>query len=220
MRAVSDKKERSDGRETREAILAEAEREFAANGFEQTSVRAICKAAGVNVALANRYFGNKENLYRTVAKRLFGDLGEPMTHLAGTVTDAKSWRAAVKTWVDDFLYMTLPDARAQRLCAGLFRHEVVQPTAFHEEFRREFGKPVYDSLVALLSMATDDESVRAHWTAFVWAQVSVYALADGRWHGAFRPKGASVAAWRESIGKFICENIYRGLRYRPGKERK
>ena len=129
-------RERSDGKATREAILEAAEAEFAEHGYEAASTRGICTRAGVNVALVNRYFKSKENLYRIVAKRLFGDLGAPMAALPGTVADGKSWRAAVRAWVDDFLFMTLPTRSAQRRCAALFRQEVTQPTKFHAEFKQ------------------------------------------------------------------------------------
>ncbi|MGD9637123.1 MAG: DUF1956 domain-containing protein, partial [Pirellulales bacterium] len=36
---------------------------FAARGFESTTVRDICQAAGANVAAVNYYFGDKERLY-------------------------------------------------------------------------------------------------------------------------------------------------------------
>ena len=140
------RKERSDGQETREALLAAAAAEFAEKGFEGASTRGICARAGVNAALANRYFGTKESLYRLVAKRFFGGLGAPLAALAERVTDEASWRAALREWVEDFLFMTLPSAKPQKLCAGLFHHEATHPTKFHAEFKRDFGKPVYDGL--------------------------------------------------------------------------
>ena len=72
------RKARQDGVETREAILAAAEQEFAEKGFALASAREICRRAKANSALMNRYFGSKEALYRIVAKRLFGDLGAPL----------------------------------------------------------------------------------------------------------------------------------------------
>ena len=202
------KRERADGQATREAIFEAAADEFAAKGYELASVRAICAKAGANVALANRYFGSKEELYRLVAKRLFGDLGAPLAQLADGVTDDASWRAAVREWIDDFLFMTLPTKKAQRRCAALFRHEVTHPTAFQDEFRRLFGKPVYDSLRKLLAFKIKDDVELDLWTSSVWAQVSVYALADKSWHASFRPKGMKDADWSSLVRDHICQTLF------------
>ena len=207
------RKPREDGEATREAILAAAEVEFSEKGFALASVREICRRAGANVALANRYYGSKENLYRLVAKRLFGDLGAPMTDLPASVHDAASWKAAVRTWIDDFLFMTIPSEKAQRLCAGLFRHEVVTPTKFHSEFKRDFGKPVYDSLHELLSLAVKDATELELWCSSIWAQVSAYALADRKWHASFQPAGADPVAWRDRVRDFICANVFGRISY-------
>ena len=202
------KRERADGQATREAIFEAAADEFAAKGYELASVRAICAKAGANVALANRYFGSKEDLYRLVAKRLFGDLGAPLAKLADGVTDDASWRAAVREWIDDFLFMTLPTKKAQLRCAALFRHEVTHPTSFQDEFRRLFGKPVYDSLRKLLAYKIKDDVELDLWTSSVWAQVSVYALADKSWHASFRPKGMKDSDWSSLVRDHICQTLF------------
>ena len=205
------RKERCDGAETREAILAAAADEFAEKGFELASAREICRRAGVNSALLSRYFGSKESLYRIVAKRLFGDLGAPLARLAEGVKDDASWRAAVREWVDDMLFMTIPTERAQKLCAALFRHEVTRPTKFHREFSDAFGKPVYEGLRALLSRKIKNPEKLDLWCSSVWAQVSVYALADGEWHKAFRPNGAKARAWAERVRDHICDQVFLSL---------
>ncbi len=202
------RKMRSDGVATREAILAAAEVEFSEKGFALASVRAICANAGANIALANRYFGTKEDLYRVVAKRLFGDLGAPMARVAEKATTVKGWREAVRAWVSDFLFMTMPTERPQILCRGLFRHEVVSPTKFHDEFVRDYGKPIYDSLVALVAQAETDP-VRIEWlTSSIWSQIAIYALADERWQKRFRPAGVTQEAWREVVGEQICSSFF------------
>ena len=206
------RKERCDGCETREAILDAAEEEFSDKGFELASMREICRKADANSALASRYFGSKAGLYRVVAKRLFGDLGAPMTVLAASVRDDATWKAAVREWVADFLYMTMPTAKAQKRCAGLFRHEVTAPTKFHVEFMRAFGKPVYDALHALIAMKVKDAHRIELMTSSVWAQVAVYALSDSRLHASFRPKGVTVEAWREKVCDHVCENVYGGVK--------
>lgn len=208
------RKSRCDGVATRKAILEAATDEFCEKGYALGSVRAICARAGVNVALANRYFGSKDELYRATAKALFGDLGAPLAVLHETAKDAHSWKTAVRKWVSGFLFMTLPSEKAQRRCASLFRHEVTQPTRFHDEFRMAFGKPVHDGLRRLLTKATDDETELDLWTSSVWAQVSVYALADETWHQSFRPVGMTTEEWAARLERFICEGIFSRLRFR------
>ena len=210
---MAERKSRIDGERTRGKILAAAEREFAEKGYELASVREISRRAGVNMALANRYFGSKEELYRIVARRLFGDLGAPMAALAEKATDEASWRAAVREWVDDFLFMTLPTEPAQELCAALFRHEVTHPTKFHAEFLHDFGKPVYDALRNLLAHVLSDETQLELWTTSVWAQVSVYALADKTWHASFRPEGVGVRAWAEEVRDHIYATLFASVKF-------
>lgn len=207
------RKQRTDGIETREAILAAAEVEFAEKGYALASVRTICKAAGANVALANRYFGSKQELYKLVAQRLFGDLGAPLAEIPAKVKDAASWRAAVREWIDDMLFMTIPTERAQKLCAGLFRQEVTRPTEFFKDFMDAFGKPVYAALEKLIAKATDDAGDVAQWTAAIWSQVSVYALADEKALKPFRPKGLTRAAWRDAVAEHIAASVFAGISY-------
>ena len=209
--AKKSRKARQDGAATREAILAAAAEEFADKGFALASARAICRRAGANSALLSRYFGSKEALYRLVAKRLFGDLGAPLATLCDSVSDEATWRAAVREWVDDMLFMTLPTEKAQRLCAALFRHEVTRPTKFHAEFKEAFGRPVYGGLRQLLAMRIKDEERLELLTTSVWAQVSVYALADVKWHASFRPNGLGNRAWAEKVTDSICEQVFLAL---------
>ncbi len=58
------------GADTREKILDAAERLFAAYGFAGTSLRAVTKEAGVNLAAVHYHFGTKEDLLRAVLSRI------------------------------------------------------------------------------------------------------------------------------------------------------
>lgn len=55
--------------DTKTHILDIAERHFARDGFAGTSLRAIIKDAGVNVAAIAYHFGTKEELYQAVTER-------------------------------------------------------------------------------------------------------------------------------------------------------
>ena len=114
----------------------------------------------------------------------------------------------MREWVDDMLFMTLPTEKAQKLCAGLFRHEVTSPTKFHAEFKEAFGRPVYEGLRKLLAMKVKDEEMLELLMTSIWAQVSVYALADVKWHKSFRPAGLGNRAWAEKVRDHICEQVF------------
>ncbi len=57
------RKQRTDGQETRQRLLAAASEVFAEKGFWETTNADICKKAGVNTAAVNYHFGSKEELY-------------------------------------------------------------------------------------------------------------------------------------------------------------
>ena len=100
---------------------------------------------------------------------------------------------------------------ARKLCASLFRHEVTSPTRFHAEFKEAFGRPVYEGLKNLLAMKVKDVEQLDLWTSSIWAQVSVYALADSKWHGDFRPEGLDNRAWAEKVRDHICEQVFAAI---------
>ncbi|MDI3406836.1 TetR/AcrR family transcriptional regulator [Streptomyces cavernicola] len=55
--------EREQGPAARERILEAARSEFAARGYDKTSVRGIAKVAGVDAALVHHYFGSKDEVF-------------------------------------------------------------------------------------------------------------------------------------------------------------
>lgn len=52
-------------------ILISAKSLFAKQGFDGTSVRQICEAAGANVALVSYYFGGKEKVFEAIFEHFF-----------------------------------------------------------------------------------------------------------------------------------------------------
>lgn len=80
---------------TRQAMLVAARRHFLEESYENVGLRDIAGEVGVDVALVNRYFGSKEELFKEVLRegkaekfdvaRLSGDLP---AYLADLATDA------------------------------------------------------------------------------------------------------------------------------------
>ena len=52
---------------TRRAILQAARSAFAAHGYDQTTIRSVARAAGIDASMVMRYFGSKAGLFTAAA---------------------------------------------------------------------------------------------------------------------------------------------------------
>ena len=87
-----------DAPNAREAILDAAESQFAAHGFDGTTIKRLAGAVGVNTALLYYYFADKEALYAVVIARLLGRLsGEMSQSMAAGLSPDAAIRAFVAT---------------------------------------------------------------------------------------------------------------------------
>ena len=86
---------------SRDQILDAAERLFADQGFNRTTIKHIGEAAGVNTALLYYYFGDKERLYRAVLERLVSRLvGRTLGRLQTDATPSLKIRGFIEAQVE------------------------------------------------------------------------------------------------------------------------
>ncbi|MET9266518.1 TetR family transcriptional regulator [Amycolatopsis sp. NPDC004079] len=82
-----DARGRSGKRQLSEArILAAARRQFARQGYNQTTIRGIAAAAGVDPTLVMRYFGSKDELFSQVTEDVTPD--EPTGSTPGELAES------------------------------------------------------------------------------------------------------------------------------------
>ncbi|NEW30224.1 TetR/AcrR family transcriptional regulator, partial [Nocardia cyriacigeorgica] len=62
--------------DTRERLLAAAERLLLESGYERVSIRAVCAAAEVNPAAVHYHFGSKQALVAALLQSRLGPLWE------------------------------------------------------------------------------------------------------------------------------------------------
>ncbi|MFK3737412.1 CerR family C-terminal domain-containing protein [Massilia sp. TN1-12] len=125
------RRQRSDGIQARERILAAALRLFVERGYASTPVRDIAQAADANVAAIAYYFGDKAGLYRAA-------LYEPVCALAGddalsAATDLPL-RAALAATIRACL-APLGQGRNALLCVRLRQREAFEPTGMLDDER-------------------------------------------------------------------------------------
>lgn len=98
----------------REHIINVAEEHFSRQGFEGTSIRALCKSAGVNVAMINYYFGSKNGLFEALVKSKIAFMKGKLSELVidNTKTPLHKINLIISAYVNRFFdhqgfYLTL-----------------------------------------------------------------------------------------------------------------
>ncbi len=200
---------------TKENIMAVAMRLFAKKGLKLVTVREICKAANVNVALVNYYFRNKGGLYQACVERLFHEnTGDELCTIDATVSDARSWRAAVRGWIFGVARALRATKGGTALAAGFFRQEMVNPSAMCNLVRERYVIPVQNSLLRLIAMAVDDVHEQRLWGDSIWSQLCAYVLRDASWNPIFHPEDVKADAWSDSVADFVYRQVIAGMKYR------
>ena len=200
---------------TKENIMAAAMRLFAEKGLKLVTVREICMAAKVNVALVNYHFRNTNGLYQACVERLFHEnTGDELCSLDASVTDARSWREAVRGWIFGVSRALHTAKGGAAFVAGFFRQEMVNPSPMCDLVRERYVVPVLNGLLRLVAMAVEDSHEQHRWVESIWSQLSAYVLVDASWQPVFRPRNAKADAWADSIADFVYRQAMAGMKFR------
>ncbi|TMQ90072.1 helix-turn-helix transcriptional regulator [Actinomadura soli] len=137
-----------------------AHRLFASGGEEATSLRAITREAGVNVAAIHYHFGGRDGLLREVLDRYVGPLNRRRLALLDEAERAHGSVVPVTLLLEAFLrpdLELLARLRADQLQVARFLGRAyTQPSAVLEGLVRRQFEPVAARLVPLLRRALPD----------------------------------------------------------------
>lgn len=111
--------------ETRQRVLEVAERLFAEHGFENVTVRDICKEAGANVAAVNYYFRDKWGLYLEVVQKNI-EFSKQMSKLAHNPGPNKSPEERLRHYISTVLQHILREGECWQ--GHLMAREMNDPT--------------------------------------------------------------------------------------------
>ena len=105
---------------TRDAILVAAREAFAERGYDQSSLREIAAAAGVDPAMVHHYFGNKDNLFLAVLQAPVNPVGLMPQLLAGGLSELPEQlvRTFLSIWDDP-----VSGGAAVAILRSSFQHE-------------------------------------------------------------------------------------------------
>jgi len=167
----------TDVAETRERLLESARRLFAERGFEDVTVREICREAGANLALVNYYFGDKLGLYHEVVNQAIAKVRE-FNSLAMTAPPDSTAEERLRHFVRGLLYRVFELRDANTWVHRLVQHELSRPTEAATRIMEEAMAPRIRYLAGivteLLSCPKNDPRVM-HCVASVHGLCLVYS---------------------------------------------
>ena len=135
---------RSGASDTRERIAAAARSQFADQGYERATFRAIAASAGVDPALVVHFYGSKEELFRRVMA-LPPQIADALEHVADGPRETAGRRLA------EVVVGVLENPASRPVVLGRIRCATTHPDA--AELVREI---VTRDLLRLASALTDD----------------------------------------------------------------
>ncbi len=178
-----------EGRDTKERLLAAAERLFAERGFEGASLRAVTQAAGTSVSAANYHFGSKQALLRATLRRRV----EPVNRLRLERLDALEAAAAgaplaLEALLDAFLRPAFEVRAAAQDGSAYYRQIAARlysdPPELVSDLKRELFGPVFERFFAALQRALPDHPPAGLALAFHFTVGAVIYVMSGHLDGA------------------------------------
>ena len=148
--------------ETRRQLLEAAAEVFAEAGFQNATVREICRRAGANIAAINYHFGDKEALYLEVIRDSHAKTLEKYPPLLGLSADASADKK-LRAYVHSLLLRIFDHGPTS--CHGkLMLREMIEPTGAMEMLIEERIRPMSEQLWKIvgeiLNRPADDAVVK------------------------------------------------------------
>jgi AcrR family transcriptional regulator len=132
--------------DTRQNLINCAGAIFSAKGFETTTVREVCQAAGVNIAAIHYHFGDKERLYIECVKHAHCRHGMTEFEWPGGMSSQDRLTSMVVHMLTMMLATDQPVWQIE-----LMVRELARPTAACRALVEEFISPVFTQLLGIVS---------------------------------------------------------------------
>lgn len=156
--------------DTSETILDCAEEEFAAHGYDGTSLRIIAERAAVNQALIRYYFGSKDGLYRAIFLRRGHALSAERVRLLEALERRRSPAPRLQEIVYAFLKPAM-DVRTQGAGGIAYMRLLARLQNETDALSRDLRRDVYEASTQLFIKALQRAVPKVDPAAMYWRMV-------------------------------------------------
>ena len=138
--------------DTRQRLVDAAAKMFADKGFDNVTVREICKASNANVAAVNYHFGDKAGLYRAVVMKAIDEMRET-NELSQRAGDGLSPDEQIRSFVRVFVSRLRGDGPTAWI-HKLMAREMERPTDVLDLVMQQVIKPRIEYLCSVIGAIT------------------------------------------------------------------
>lgn len=193
--------------QTRERLLAAARVVFSEHGFQNATVREICRRAGVNIAAINYHFSSKEALFAATLNF------EPLLALCEIANqDLVSAQERLVNFIHDFLMQLLDEKESSVQCQFMAR-ELAEPSPVLGKIVQEAIAPIHQFVANLVreivgTKISEEELRRCVFSIF--GQCVYYRHGQPviqRLHPKLRYDNREIEAIAKHIGEFTIAGL-------------
>ena len=204
--ARRERKARTDGTVTRAGLVETAGELFAERGYADTTGKAICERAGVNMAAVNYHFGSRDGLYLEVLREVHQRIVS-LAFLRELARGALPPEEKLRAFLRELVGHVLADAGNWPM--RVWARELLAPSPLWERFVREEAQPKFELLSAVVGEITGLEPGDARLPALVLGVIApcLMLLVAGRERATpvqplFRQDAAALAEqfWAFALG--------------------
>lgn len=201
--------------DTRTRILNAAGAAFAEHGYEGTTIRAICRRAGVNLAAVNYHFESKKRLYQEVMRYAYQFRAEqtPIPRWpSGTPANVRL-RDFVWTMVQRLLV-----AKELPWQARLMTREMLNPSDACRKLAEECFRPHFELLVDILRDLIPNKPPlpKLHQLAFAIISQCLFYKFNAEIIAMLLPREERESHFRpEQIAEFVTNLVLAAVGFEP-----
>ena len=213
------------GIDTKARILDAAEQLFAAHGFAGTSLRAVTRKAGVNLAAVHYHFGTKEDLLRAVVSRIVVPVNrERLAMLEQVEAAAGDEPPSLEGILEAFI---APDLRLIRdlgergvIITRFLGRSYTEPAAMVQALSREHYEELGRRFMEVIARAVPEVGqAELYWRFKLVVGVLTYILADTDPTGGYGEDLSDVDATVRHLSAFLAAGLRAPVPALPWQDR-
>ena len=169
---------------TREHILKSAVELFGEKGFDNTTVRDICRHADANVAAVNYHFKGKSGLGDAVIDYLYEDAFEAQQLFLKDqkITNADEWHDALYSFIYNFISDRDKEEYRNFYRSQLIFRELNSPTELFQKMFKKYMAPMQKQLIKYIKQGLPEdasEELVSMWFITIMSQCVLFRKKQG-----------------------------------------